>query len=134
MTGEVPATRHVVVMGVSGAGKTTVAVGLAAATGLTFAEADVLRQGPPAVDFVHLAGPTEIIRARLSVREGHYMPPSLLDSQTATLEPLLPDEQGIILDLESSTETLVDAAVAQLGLPTSGRSAGPPPSPTPARR
>ncbi|GAB3840176.1 hypothetical protein GCM10029963_08320 [Micromonospora andamanensis] len=39
MTGE-PATRHVVVMGVSGAGKTTVARGVAAATGLTFAEAD----------------------------------------------------------------------------------------------
>ncbi|MFF5217976.1 gluconokinase [Micromonospora sp. NPDC000442] len=114
MTGD-RATRHVVVMGVSGAGKTTVAQGVAALTGLTFAEADefhsaanvarmragvplddaarwpwlcsladwmaarhregvstvlacsalkrsyrdVLRQGPPEVDFVHLTGPTE---------------------------------------------------------------------------
>jgi gluconokinase len=33
-------TRHVVVMGVSGSGKTTVAHGIAAATGLLFAEAD----------------------------------------------------------------------------------------------
>jgi gluconokinase len=35
-----PGTRHVVVMGVSGSGKTTVAHGIAAATGLLFAEAD----------------------------------------------------------------------------------------------
>jgi gluconokinase len=33
-------TRHVVVMGVSGSGKTTVARGISAATGLVFAEAD----------------------------------------------------------------------------------------------
>ncbi|MET8118346.1 gluconokinase [Micromonospora sp. NPDC005189] len=39
MTGE-PRSRHVVVMGVSGAGKTTVARGISAATGLVFAEAD----------------------------------------------------------------------------------------------
>ncbi|MFD0785497.1 gluconokinase, partial [Micromonospora azadirachtae] len=40
MTGERPPTRHVVVMGVSGAGKTTVARGISEATGLLFAEAD----------------------------------------------------------------------------------------------
>ncbi|MEU4366196.1 gluconokinase [Micromonospora chersina] len=40
MTGERPPTRHVVVMGVSGAGKTTVARGISEVTGLRFAEAD----------------------------------------------------------------------------------------------
>ncbi|MEU9741478.1 gluconokinase [Micromonospora chersina] len=40
MTGERPPTRHVVVMGVSGAGKTTVARGISELTGLRFAEAD----------------------------------------------------------------------------------------------
>ncbi|MFB6392405.1 gluconokinase [Polymorphospora sp. 2-325] len=173
MTGDLPPTRHVVVMGVSGAGKTTVAQGVAALTGLTFAEADefhseanvtrmragvpldddarwpwlraladwmadrhrdgvstvlacsalrrtyrdVLRQGPPGVDFVHLDGPTEVIRERMSLRAGHYMPASLLDSQTATLEPLWPDEEGVVLDLRLSTPELIDAAVERLGLP-----------------
>ncbi|MEU9825176.1 gluconokinase [Micromonospora chersina] len=40
MTGERPPTRHVVVMGVSGGGKTTVARGISELTGLRFAEAD----------------------------------------------------------------------------------------------
>ncbi|MCP3786966.1 gluconokinase [Micromonospora sp. A3M-1-15] len=40
MTGERPPTRHIVVMGVSGAGKTTVARGISELTGLRFAEAD----------------------------------------------------------------------------------------------
>ncbi|TCC00501.1 gluconokinase [Micromonospora zingiberis] len=177
MTGE-PSTRHVVVMGVSGAGKTTVARGIAGLTGLTFAEADefhseanvtrmragvpldddarwpwlraladwmaarhregtstvlacsalkrsyrdLLRLGPPGVDFVHLDGPTEVIRERMSLRAGHYMPPSLLDSQTATLEPLWPDERGIVLDLRQSTEALVVQAVRRLGLPVGDES------------
>ncbi|AEB45335.1 MULTISPECIES: gluconokinase [Micromonospora] len=172
MTGE-PSTRHIVVMGVSGAGKTTVARGIAARTGLAFAEADefhseanvarmragiplddddrwpwlqaladwmtarhregvstvltcsalkrsyrdLLRQGPPGVFFVHLDGPTEVIRERMSVRTHEYMPPSLLNSQTATLEPLWPDEPGIVIDLRSTSEALVDEAVRRLGLP-----------------
>jgi gluconokinase len=40
MTGERRPTRHIVVMGVSGAGKTTVARGISGVTGLRFAEAD----------------------------------------------------------------------------------------------
>lgn len=39
MTGE-PRSRHIVVMGVSGSGKTTVARGISTVTGLTFVEAD----------------------------------------------------------------------------------------------
>ncbi|MEV6693868.1 gluconokinase [Micromonospora sp. NPDC051196] len=172
MTGE-PSTRHIVVMGVSGAGKTTVARGIATRTGLTFAEADefhseanvtrmragiplddearwpwlqaladwmtarhregtstvltcsalkrsyrdLLRQGPPGVFFVHLDGPTEVIRERMSVRTHEYMPSSLLDSQTATLEPLWPDEPGIVIDLRSTSEALIEEAVRRLGLP-----------------
>ncbi|GIG91496.1 gluconokinase [Plantactinospora endophytica] len=174
-SGDGPArpTRHVVVMGVSGSGKTTVAEGIAAATGLTFAEADefhppsnvelmragvplddahrwpwlrelagwmaeraaegvstvlacsalrrsyrdVLRQGPPSVDFVFLDGSAEVIRERISRRAGHYMPASLLDSQIATLEPPEPDERVLTLDVAATPEELVAAAVAGLGLP-----------------
>jgi gluconokinase len=170
MTGDT-STRHVVVMGVSGCGKTTVAQGIAAKTGWTFAEADsfhspekvakmaagtpltdedrepwlrdlaswmgkraaagestviacsalrrgyrdVLRSGPPhEVDFVHLDGPVDVVAQRLAARSGHYMPASLLASQVDTLEPLEPDEGGLVLDLRAAPEALVDDAVAWL--------------------
>lgn len=170
--GDAPPTRHVVVMGVSGAGKTTVARGISAATGLAFAEADefhspanvarmrsgvplddttrrpwlrdiaawiadrgtegrstvlacsalkrsyreVLRQGTLRLDFVHLDGPAEVIRARMARREGHYMPASLLESQLATLEPAQPDESVLVLDVSLAPEALVAAAIDGLGL------------------
>ncbi|MER7474955.1 gluconokinase [Micromonospora sp. NPDC000018] len=168
------ATRHVVVMGVSGAGKTTVAQGISARTGLAFAEADefhspanvaqmragvplddaarlpwlrdlaawmaarsaegvstvlacsalkrsyrdVLRQGPPSVEFVHLDGPAEVIRDRMARRAGHYMPASLLESQLATLEQPHPDESVLVLDVSLTPDELVSAAVDGLGLRT----------------
>ncbi|MEU5565195.1 gluconokinase [Micromonospora musae] len=174
MTGERRPTRHVVVMGVSGSGKTTVARGISEATGLLFAEADefhpaenvarmragvplddaarlpwlrelagwmaaravegrstvlacsalrrsyrdVLRQGPPTVDFVHLDGAAEVIRDRMARRTGHFMPASLLESQLATLEPAEPDESVLVLDVSLSPEQLVAAALHGLGLPT----------------
>lgn len=174
MTGEVaehgPSQRHVVVMGVSGSGKTTVAEGIAKATGMVFAEADefhseanvakmragqplddadrwpwleslaawmaaedqlgrstviacsalrrvyrdVLRKGPPTLDFIHLDGPAQVVRERMATRQGHYMPSSLLDSQLRTLEPLDPDESGAVLDLTRSPDELVAQAVSWL--------------------
>jgi gluconokinase len=38
------------------------------------------------VRFVHLAGTSELFRARLQGRAGHFMKPEMLDSQLATLE------------------------------------------------
>ncbi len=77
---------------------------------------DVLRAGPPRLDLVLLDGPSEVVRARMTHRRDHFMPPSLLDSQLATLEPLAPDEGGIVLDLRHPPEDLVAEAVARLGL------------------
>jgi hypothetical protein len=48
---------------------------------------DGLRAACPGLLFVHLQGPADLLRQRLLTRTGHYMPPSLLDSQLATLEP-----------------------------------------------
>ncbi len=42
---------------------------------------------PETLRFVLLDGTREIITARLAGRKGHFMPPSLLDSQLATLDP-----------------------------------------------
>lgn len=132
----------VIVMGVSGAGKTTVGHALAAALGWRFLDADdlhpepnrvklasgvpltdedrwpwlwllagvigealrqedglvmacsalkeayrkVLEVDPARVRVVYLDAPREVLARRLAERQGHFMPPSLLDSQLATLE------------------------------------------------
>jgi len=49
-------------------------------------------------------------------RADHFMPTSLLDSQLATLEPLQPDERGIVVSAAGSPETEVDSIIARLGL------------------
>ena len=161
------ATRHIVVMGVSGSGKTTVARGIARATGLLFAEADdfhsqanvdkmrsgeplddddrrpwlndlarwmseraaegrstviacsalkrayrdALASGPPSIYFVHLHGSATLIESRISLRAGHYMPASLLRSQIDTLEPLEPDEAGVVVDVDAPLQDIMATAV-----------------------
>jgi gluconokinase len=51
-----------------------------------------LLAGAGPVHFVWLDADEQTISERLAVRKGHYMPPSLLESQLATLEPPGPDE------------------------------------------
>jgi gluconokinase/shikimate kinase len=143
-----------VVMGVSGSGKTTVAALLARLLGWPFEEGDALHPqsnidkmaaGRPLTDddrrpwlekvaewvearldagenglitcsalkrsyrdiidrrgsgvlFVYLAGSKETVAARLAARHGHFMPPSLLDSQLADLEEPGPDEPAMRFD------------------------------------
>jgi gluconokinase len=157
-------------MGVSGSGKTTVAEGIARATGMVFAEADEfhseaniakmragrplkdadrwrwlealsewMRRGavathppslparrcgaPTAMSYAAvstpstsftLTGPAELIRTRMATREGHYMPAALLDYQLATLEPLEPDESGIVLDSTRPVTGLVADILTRL--------------------
>jgi gluconokinase len=162
--------RHLVVMGVSGCGKTSVGRALAQALGTGFIEGDELHPpasvakmaaGTPLTDadragwlaeigrrlaqahaadqrlvvscsalkrsyrdglraacpgllFVHLQGPADLLRQRLLKRTGHYMPPSLLDSQLATLEPPAADEAALTLDIHPPTAEVVATALAQL--------------------
>ena len=68
---------------------------------------DVLRAADPQLRFVHLAGERALIAERMGRRPGHYMPPSLLDSQLSILEPLQPDEDGLILDITLAPTALV---------------------------
>jgi carbohydrate kinase (thermoresistant glucokinase family) len=63
---------------------------------------DLLREADPALRFAHLDGPRELIAERMRARAGHYMPPSLLDSQLRDLEPLQDDEAGVLLDIGSA--------------------------------
>jgi len=164
--------QFLIVMGVSGSGKTTVAEGIATRMGWLYAEGDdfhsqanvdkmasgtpltdedrwpwlraigtwideherdkrsavvtcsalrriyrdLLREGREHIRFVYLEIPEEVLRDRLAHRTGHYMPPSLLPSQLATLEPLQPDEPGVVVHAHDNPEDSVTEALDKLGL------------------
>ncbi|WP_144674618.1 gluconokinase [Arthrobacter sp. U41] len=169
-------TTHLVVMGVAGSGKSTIAAALSQQLGWACAEADEfhpqtniqkMSQGIPLQDedrwpwlqqiqnwmttqakagkstvltcsalkqryrqllaqaegrvlFLHLHGEADLIGQRMQGREGHFMPPTLLPSQLATLEPLSDDELAtgsLRLDISKSPEELVSTIVASLMLP-----------------
>lgn len=67
------------------------------------------------VTFIHLAGTADVIQARMTDRKGHFMPPALLASQFAALEPPEIDENAINVDIGRPLASIVDAIVAQLG-------------------
>jgi gluconokinase len=69
---------------------------------------DLLREASARVRFVHLSGTREVIAARMASRSGHFMPPSLLDSQFAALEPLGDDEDGLTVDVAASPSRIVE--------------------------
>lgn len=77
---------------------------------------DVLRTADARVEFIHLDGDHEVIRKRITARKGHFMPASLLDSQFATLEPLQPDEAGLVVDVEGDPTAIADQAITALHL------------------
>lgn len=66
------------------------------------------------VVFIHLAGSRALIETRMSGREGHFMPTSLLDSRFADLEPLTGDEAGFRVDISMSLNEIAEDAKAQL--------------------
>ena len=167
-----PDVTHVIVMGVSGVGKSTVAKGLSSLMGWAFAEGDgfhseanvekmasghaltdddrwpwlraigawiseeeaagrsgvitcsalrrvyrdLLREDRPSVVFCHLAAGEDLVAERMSHRTGHYMPTSLLHSQYETLEPLEPDEPGVVVSVDGSAPEVLHRAVEALGL------------------
>jgi gluconokinase len=74
---------------------------------------DILRGGATELRFVFLQGARALLAERLASRRGHYMPPSLLESQLATLEAPSPDEQAWVCDIGESPEDIVAALVAR---------------------
>jgi gluconokinase len=75
---------------------------------------DTLRQQASDLALVYLAGTPEVLAQRMAGRSGHYMPPSLLTSQLATLEPPQADEHALTLDIACSPHNLVQGALAWL--------------------
>ena len=72
---------------------------------------DWLALGLEGVQFVFLCGTRDVILDRLRDRRGHFMPPDLLDSQIAALEP---PEDAIFVPVKLSTEQQVAEVVRQL--------------------
>ncbi|MDF2993686.1 MAG: hypothetical protein K0S37_4200 [Microbacterium sp.] len=71
---------------------------------------DRLRAARPDAVFVHLHAERPVLASRAASREDHFMPPALLESQLATLEPLAPDERGVVVDVAPQLIDVVDRA------------------------
>jgi gluconokinase len=74
---------------------------------------DILRAAASELRFVFLHGPRALLAERLASRRGHYMPPSLLESQLATLEDPSPDEQAWACDIRESPDDIVAALMVR---------------------
>jgi gluconokinase len=72
---------------------------------------DILRAEASDLRFVFLKGERPLIAERLAGRRGHFMPPSLLESQLLTLEEPSPDENAWVCDIRKSPRDLVAALV-----------------------
>ncbi len=88
--------------------------GVIACSALERSHRSIIRTRAPKVFFVQLTGSPSLLSSRLSGRRGHFMPPSLLASQLATLQPLAPDEAGLALDVTQTVDELVDEIMARL--------------------
>jgi len=74
---------------------------------------DVLRTGAAHTCFVHLTGDKGLLLERMSGRE-HFMPPTLLESQLATLEPLGDDEAGFVVDVDQTPAAIAGEVLRRL--------------------
>jgi gluconokinase len=88
--------------------------GVVSGSALKRAYRDRLRAAEPGLVFLHLTGDRQLIERRMTERTGHFMPPALLDSQFATLEPLESDEAGLAVDVSGTPEEIAGRAVAAL--------------------
>lgn len=75
---------------------------------------EVIRNGVESTCFVHLAGERDLLAERLSHRNHEFMPPTLLDSQFETLQPLAPWEYGFPESVVPSPEAIVTDIVLRL--------------------
>lgn len=85
-----------------------------ACSALKRAYRDLLVHGRDDVRLVHLDGSEALIEARLKQRRDHFMPPGLLASQFATLEPPAPEEHVLVVPIDRSVASIVAAILEQL--------------------
>ncbi len=85
-------------------------------SGLRNTHRQLLRGSNVPMRFVFLHAAPHVIAARLSARAGHFMPPSLLDSQLQTLELPLDEADVVSVDVDATVPEVVQDAIAQLAL------------------
>jgi 6-phosphogluconolactonase len=86
-----------------------------ACSALRRAYRDVLVHGRSDVRIVYLKGSKGLIARHLEDREGHFMNPSLLDSQFETLEEPTADEPAVTVDIDQPVESIVREIMNRLG-------------------
>ena len=85
-----------------------------ACSALRRAYRDAIRAEAPTAQFVHVSVPVSTLAQRVANRPGHFMPPPLLNSQLATLEPLEADEAGVTVDSDDGVDATADRVVIAL--------------------
>jgi gluconokinase len=90
--------------------------GVITCSALKRAYRDLIARRGHGVEFVYLHGSRALSASRLIARHGHFMPPSLLDSQFATLEEPTADEPAIRVEIGASPETIAAHISDALGL------------------
>jgi gluconokinase len=94
-----------------------------ACSALKRAYRDILVHGRHDVRIVYLEGTQQLIADRLAARQHHFMPPDLLASQFATLEPPDNPENPVTVSIDAPVDAIVDDIVRGLGLGAAGRNA-----------
>ncbi len=84
---------------------------------------DMLRSPTPGLRFVHLHGSVASLERRMQLRQGHYMPASLLTSQLQTLERPSADESVLSLDIDQPVGDMLDQLQRRWGQPNGVASA-----------
>ena len=74
---------------------------------------EMLRDGCPNLTFIYLHGSRELLASRHAGRSGHFMPPGLLDSQLADLEP---PTNAMRIEISSPPEEIVRSLRANFAL------------------
>jgi carbohydrate kinase (thermoresistant glucokinase family) len=68
----------------------------------------------PCLAFIYLKGDRELFAAHLGHRSGHFMPPTLLDSQLDVLEEPILSEPAIVVDASQGLDDELSAVLAKL--------------------
>lgn len=74
---------------------------------------ELLAEGVDQLRYVYLSGNPDLIRQRIATRKGHFMPPELIDSQIAAMEP---PQNAIRINIELPVATQVADLLQALGL------------------